>query len=150
MLDFKAAVDLMNDALRAMLESSLLIEHTKQRFLMAKDILGLATPYLPDVGSMKARLDESRDLYRHRKYQQSLDMSEELISSTEAVLVDHIDELLADMREAIDRAEGSGANVDEARDALKAATSLRDIGEDIEALDIALGIPHMLEAGGQG
>ena len=150
MLDFKAAVDLMNDALQAMLESSLLIENTKHRFLLAKDMIGVATPYLPDVGSMSARLDESRDLYRHRNYQQSLDISEELISNTEAVLVDHIDEFLADMREAIDRVEGSGVNVDKARDALKAATSLRDIGEGIEALDIALGIPHMLEAGGQG
>jgi tetratricopeptide (TPR) repeat protein len=149
-LDFKAAVDLMNDALRAMLESSLLIENTKHRFLLAKDMLGVATPYLPDVGAAEARLDKSRDLYRRRKYQQSMDIAEELVSTTEAVLVEHIDEFLADMRAAIDRAEASGIDVGKARDALKAATSLRDIGEGIEALDIALGIPHVLEARGQG
>ncbi len=149
-LDFKVAVELMNDALRAMLESSLLIENSKQRFLMAKDMLWLASPYLSDVGSTQARLDESRDLYRHRNYQQSLDIAEEIISNSEAVLVDHIDEFLADMHTAIDKAGSSGANVDKARDALKAATKLRDIGETIEALDIALAIPHMLEAEEQG
>jgi hypothetical protein len=144
--DLKSAVDLMNDALSAMLGSSLVIEQAKQTFLRAKDMMELALPYLPDDGSVESRLDESRDLYRHRKYQLSLDISREIMESIDALLLEHIDEVLEGMRVSIDRAEGSGVDVGEARKALGQAWTLVDAGERVEALDVAKTIPDVLEA----
>jgi hypothetical protein len=135
--DYGSTIDMLNEAFAVMNESSRNQELAKNQLQLAEELLSESKRYAEENPLADDFLSTAHNLLASGEYEQSFDVSRQVIIDVESGLVRYIDLIMEDTKTEISRAEEQGASVSQSRDYYKIARRQLESKEPMKALTLA-------------
>jgi hypothetical protein len=135
--DYSSTIDLINEAIEVMSESSRRQEMSRESLERAEALLDESKRYAEENPLAEDFISTARNLLTSGQYEESMDVIGQAIVDVEASLAKYIDLIMETTKDEIAKAEEAGASIPKARDMYKHARRYLDHQEPDKALELA-------------
>jgi tetratricopeptide (TPR) repeat protein len=135
--DYSTTIEMINEAVRVMGDSSRRMESAQNELSQAEELLEETIKYAEANALAEDFITTARNLLAGGQYPESYDASFQAINDLESSLVRYIDLIMEDTKTEISKAEEAGASVPKARDSYKLARRYLDNQDPATALNLA-------------